>query len=133
MSFELITGQLVTGVSPNTTPVIVYDDDTLCRDSSSTEDIRPPKRGISLSQIVFASSLMAFTTPNISLPNLQLSGPTRLTFDQTGYSGTEESRRITLREARCIAMQAHYQFEEGLRRDRIQEARIMDLANENNA
>ena len=96
--------------------------------------MRAPKRGISLPQIVFASSLMAFTTPNISLPNLQISGSTRLpAFDQTEYSGTEKGRRITLREARHIAMQAHYQFEEGLRRDRIQEARMMDLANENEA
>ena len=137
MSFESMTGDSAGGVSPVTTPNIVYDD-ILIRDSSSTEDvlnIRLPKRGISLPQIVLASSLIALTTPLIALPNLRLSGPTCLQIsDQTDYVGIEKSRNITLRQAREIALRAHYQFEEGLRRDRIQEARLVELAvNENEA
>jgi hypothetical protein len=98
-------------------------------------NIRLPKRVISLPQIVLASSLIALTTPLIALPNLRLSGPTCLQIsDQTDYVGIEKSRNITLRQAREIALRAHYQFEEGLRRDRIQEARLMELAvNENEA
>ena len=133
-----MTGDPAGGVSPVTTPKIVYDE-TLSGGSSSREDIannRASKRGILLPQILIASSLLAFTTPLIDLPNLPLSGLTRLPpFDQMDYVGLEKSRRITLREARNIALQAHYQFEEGLRRDRIQEARLMEelAVNENEA
>ena len=121
-------------VSPVTTPIIAYDE-TLSHDSTSTEDIshiRVPKRGM-WPQIIVASSIMALTTPLISFLDLPLSGPTYLR-DQTESVAIEKSRRITLREARRMALQAHYQFEDGLRRDRIQEARLMEVAmNENEA
>ena len=133
MSFKLMTEGSEDIVSPVTTPIIAYDE-TSSGTSSSKDDIsytRAPKRGNSLPQIFFASTLIAFTTPIISLPDLPLSRPTyQRIFDQT--VAIERSRRITLREARTIALQAHYLFEEGLRNDRIQEARLMELAfNEN--
>jgi hypothetical protein len=150
MNSEPVTSDLAAGVSPVTTPVIVYDDAAIAADLAKTFDAltlsakdtvgikgttAKSKRGTLLPQIVFASSLMAFTTPSISLPDLQLSGPTHLpTYDQTEYIGIGKSRRITLREAREMALEAHQEFERGLRRDRIQEARLFELAaNENEA
>ena len=138
MKFEPMTGDPVGGVSPVTTPNIVYAENSSldCSSAGDISNIRAPKRGSLLPQIVIASSLLAFTTPLVSLVNLPLAGPTSLpTFDQTAYVGIEKSgRRITLREARNIALEAHYQFEEGLRIDRIREARLMELAvNENEA
>lgn len=116
-------------VSPVTTPIIVYDEN-LSHDSASREDsshTRVSKRGILWPQIIIASSIMALTTPLVSFPDLPLSGLTNLR-DQTESWAIEKGRRITLREARRIALQAHYQFEDGLRRDRIQEARLMQLS-----
>lgn len=128
MNFESITGD---SVSPVTTRKIIYDE-ILTRGSTSLEDsasFRLPKRGTALAELFLASSILALTTTQIALPNLWLSGPTCLQIsDQTSEVGAERSRNITLREACEIALLAHDRFEEGLRRDRIQEARLAETA-----
>ncbi len=40
----------------------------------------------------------------------------------------KDSRPISLREARNMALQAHREFEEGLQKDRILEARLINLS-----
>ena len=118
------------GVSDVTTEAIVYDD-PLLHTPSTAEEISPArlaKRLCSLSELFLASSLVALTTPTLSLPDIRLYESAPFSTSMQIESGLEKRRGITLREARQIALRAHYQFEEGLRNDRIQEVRLMEIA-----
>ena len=120
-------------VSLVTTPKIVYDDPLLVCPSTFEDNVRNSvaKRLCGLSEIVLASSL-ALTTPGLSLPELRLSDITHLSTSIQMDSRVDRRRRITLREARHIALRGHYQFEAGLREDRIREARLMEIPTHEN-
>lgn len=134
MIIESNAANLSTGLSPVTTMRIVYDEDLPSGSSSLQEN--PQNRlakwlGV-LPQIVLASSLV-LTTPSLSLPNLPISAPTRLpNFDHLEYRGIERNRHISLHEARKMALQAHREFEEGLQKDRMLEARLISLTQDEN-
>jgi hypothetical protein len=113
-----------------TTTCIVYDDDFVSTANSSLLENplnRHSKRLGVLPQLVFASSLM-WTTPLLYIPNLSISAVTRLpSSDQLEATEIQRNRRITLGQARKMALQAHRKFEEGLQRDRMIEARLINL------
>jgi hypothetical protein len=123
-------------VSGITTTAIVYDE-ALLHSPSTAEEASPGRfaktRICGLPELLLASSLMV-TTPALSLPDLRQWEIAHLSTSNQTESGIQKGRRITIREARQIALRAHYQFEAGLRSDRIQEARLMEIAaHENDA
>jgi hypothetical protein len=133
MRLERTNEAAVNGFSPVTTPVIVYEESLLHYPGPDTIQENLPNRFLKrigiLSELVLVSSLMALTTPVVCMPTLRrLSSATCLSIlEQTEYVSMR-TRRITLREARQIALRAFHEFEEGLRRDHIQESRLMQLA-----
>ena len=89
------------------------------------------KRTGIIPQLVLASSVLwtapaIMTFPAVGADSANLSS-TRIKYGETGLLG----KRISLREARRIALRASKLTEDGLRADRAQEARIMaSIANE---
>ena len=112
----------------NTTSSVVIFDEMLCDHPRSTEEAAPLfKRAYNFSELVLASSLMILTAPALSFPDPRLSEVTYSSIAKEPELGIAKKRRITLQEARQIALRAHYSFENGLREDRIQEARLLDI------
>ena len=112
----------------NTTSSVIIFDEMLCDHPRTTEEAAPRfKRGYNFPELVLASSLMILTAPALSFLDPYLSEITYSSIAKEPELGIAKNRRITLREARQIALRAHYSFENGLREDRIQEARLMDI------
>lgn len=129
---EAIVGE--NALSDVTTAHIVYDD-IVSLHPRTTDDAFPRLKRCSLHEFFLASSLMVLTAPALSVFDLRMSEMTHLSIAKEPETGIAPKRSITLREAREIALRAHHRFEEGLREDRIHEARLMDIgaANEQDA
>jgi hypoxanthine phosphoribosyltransferase len=124
MHKTLIDGNPLAGNT--TSSVIIFDD--VVQSSATVEEAVPLfKRAYNFSEVVLASSLMILTAPALSFPDPRLSEVTYSSIAKEPELGITKKRQITLQEARQIALRAHYSFENGLREDRIQEARLMAI------
>jgi hypothetical protein len=114
---------------PVTSPSISYDQFFTSGSRSSVVRAKsnPSKMLGVLRPLVLASSFAA-TASTISLPSLPVAEATRLSSPDVAPKLVETPRRISLRQAREIAMAAHLFVEAGLREDRAQEARWMKLS-----
>jgi hypothetical protein len=116
----------ISDFSPPTTPVITVEEVPQCESSVVGQTYSPSLRTV-LQPLLWATLFLAPSSTAIKPPIAEWAQATNASVKLTSEIPNSVGRRISLKEARRIALKAHQAFEDGIRADREQEARLFDF------